>query len=343
METFLIERWLRGADAAATTIDEASVAVARDVVRARAAEIGMSVEATAALVTATSELGHNQLRHARRGKIAVRRISRAGTAGLEVIAADAGDGIEDVETIVSTRAPNTSTTGAGLGIGLAGVVELADEVDFDVRLGEGSCVFARKFKEPVAYARRVALVGRPIDGEPRSGDDAAFVRLEDGSLVIALADGLGHGAEACAAARAAIACVLANAERESGALLADCHDALAKTRGAVMVIARLSLAGALDVSIVGNASARTVGRKSDVDRRYAGPSFALGSPGRLPRVRTEHDAVSAHEMLLLFSDGVSTRLAVDATSFAVPQVVAARRLLDAFSDRRDDALLALVR
>jgi anti-sigma regulatory factor (Ser/Thr protein kinase) len=336
METFLIERWLGGAESAAT-IDEASVAVARDLVRTRAAEIGMSTEAAAALATAASELGHNQLRHARRGKIAVRRISRAGTPGLEVIAADAGDGIENVETIV------THASGTGLGIGLSGVIDLADEVDFDVRLGEGTCVWARKLAAPVAYARRVALVGRPIDGERCSGDDGAIVRLEDGSIILALADGLGHGVEASEAARAAIACVLAQPERDLATLLDDCHTVLQKTRGAVMAIARISPTGALDTAIVGNVQARTVGRKAGVDRRYAGPSFTLGSPGRLPRVRAEHDVVAGHEAFLAFSDGVSTRLAMDAELFAAPHAVAARRLLDAFSDRRDDAMLALVR
>jgi anti-sigma regulatory factor (Ser/Thr protein kinase) len=336
METLLIERWLGGAEAAAT-IDEASVAVARDLVRTRAAEIGMSAESAAALATAVSELGHNQLRHARRGKIAVRRIARAGIAGVEVIAADAGDGIEKVETLVSHE------SATGLGIGLAGVIDLADEVDFDVRLGEGTCVWARKFAATVPYARRAVIVGRAIDGELRSGDDGAIVRLEDGTIVLALADGLGHGPEACDAARAAIACVLAHPERENASLFEDVHVALEKTRGAVMAIARIAPGGALDASIVGNVQLRTVGRKAGVDRRYAGPSFTLGGPGRLPRVRAEHDVVASHEAFVAFSDGVSTRLVKDADLFGVPHVVAARRLLDAFSDRRDDAMIALVR
>jgi hypothetical protein len=204
-------------------------------------------------------------------------------------------------------------------------------------------VWARKFATPVSFARRVALVGRAIDGEKRSGDDGAFVRLEDGSIELALADGLGHGAEACDAARAAIACVLAHPDRDLVSLLDDCHAALEKTRGAVMAIVRIAPGGALDSAIVGNVQARTVGRKAGVDRRYAGPSFTLGSPGKLPRVRVEHDVVASHEAFIAFSDGVSTRLAMAAELFGVPHVVAARRLLDSFSDRRDDAMLALVR
>jgi len=299
----------------------------------------MSADAAASLATAVSELGHNQLRHARRGKIGVRVVSRAGTKGLEVIAADAGEGIENVEAISSGHEPSA----ASLGIGLSGVLGLADEVDFDVRLGEGTCVWARKFVAPVAHARRIAITGRPIDGEARSGDDAAFIRFDDGAILLALADGLGHGVEASVAARAAIDCVLAHPNMGLEALLEECHFALAKTRGAVMAIAHIAPDGALDVSMAGNAVARTVGRKANVDRRYAGPSFALGTPGRAPRLRTEHDAVSVHEMLVVHSDGISTRLAASAEHFTVPHVVAVRRLLDAFSDRRDDALIAIVR
>ncbi len=340
METLLINRWLRGCEAAAT-IDEASVAVARDRVRHEAAEIGMSEEDAARLVTAVSELGHNQLRHARLGKIAVRRVTRAGVAGLEVIAADVGPGIEDLEAMVATssRPPGASS----LGIGLSGVVELAGEVDFDVRLGEGTCVWARKFVAPVPHARRVAICGRPIEGELRAGDDAAFVRFDDGSLFVAVADGLGHGPEARQAAHAAIECVIAHPERQPDALLDEAHAALGKTRGAVMGIARLGATGVLDVSIAGNISVRSVGRNASIDRRYAGPSFALGTPGRSPRMRVETDALGAHEMLMLFSDGVSSHLAVDASHFGVPPIVAGKRLLDAASDGRDDALIALVR
>ena len=45
----------------------------------------------------------------------------------------------------------------------------ADEVDIDVRLGEGTCVWARKFASPVPKAREVAIFGRPCEGEAVSG------------------------------------------------------------------------------------------------------------------------------------------------------------------------------
>jgi anti-sigma regulatory factor (Ser/Thr protein kinase) len=340
METFLIDRWLHGTTPEAT-LDEASVAVARERVRAEGAAIGMTVESAARLATAVSELGHNQLRHARFGSIAVRRIARAGVAGLEVIAADRGDGIADVSRIGArvSRPPGA----ASLGIGLSAVLELSDEVDFDVRLGEGTCVWARKFAGSVPHARSVALFGRPIDGEPRSGDDAAFVRFEDGALLLALADGLGHGREARSAASDAVAGVLGAPDSSLDAMFERCHATLARSRGAVMSVVRLAPGGAVDVGMCGNVSVRKVGRRPGGEVRFAGPSFALGTPGPAPRMRVEHDVLDAHELLVAFSDGLSSRLAVDASLFGEPPVVAARKLLDEFSDGRDDALVAVVR
>src|SRR6185295_18454260 len=90
--------------------------------------------------------------------------------------------------------------------GLSSVLRLADEVDFDVRIGEGTCVFARKLVEPPPHKSEVAIFGRPHVGERISGDDAAFVR-DGSSLLIAVADGLGHGSEARAASGAAVSFV----------------------------------------------------------------------------------------------------------------------------------------
>jgi len=339
MESFLVDRWTRGL-VAERTIDEASVALATELTRREARGIGLSEADAMSLATVASELGHNQLRHARLGVLAVHAIERCGVRGLEVVAADAGDGIDDVMRLL---ADDARAGAESLGIGLAGVTRLADEVDFDVRIDEGTCVWARKFVASVPRAKAVGLVGRPIDGELRAGDDAGFVRLDDGTLVLALADGLGHGAEARAASSAAVDHALARPDRPPEEILAEVHHAIARSRGAVMAIARLAPGGALDVAIAGNVAVRTAGRKPGSDRHYAGPSFALGMPGAAPRMRAEHDVVGSHELLVAFSDGTSTRLAVDVSLFSVPPLVAARKLLDAFSDGRDDALIAVVR
>src|SRR5438093_130152 len=77
------------------------------------------------------------------------------------------------------------------------------EVDFDVRIDEGTCVAARVFAAPVPRSE-VAVIGRPCSGETTSGDDAGFVRGDGGALLLFAVDGLGHGPPAREAAARAV-------------------------------------------------------------------------------------------------------------------------------------------
>jgi anti-sigma regulatory factor (Ser/Thr protein kinase) len=152
--------------------DEASVALVREAIRAEAAAIALERTRAESLVAAASEIAHNQIKHARGGEVLVRRIERAGTAGVEVLARDRGPGIADPTTALRGL---VGAAGGGLGVGLSAVLRLADEVDFDVRRGEGTGIAARKFVTPTPR-REVAVLGRPLPGEPESGDDAVFAR-----------------------------------------------------------------------------------------------------------------------------------------------------------------------
>src|SRR5690348_18021281 len=56
------------------------------------------------LFRSASELGQNQIRHARFGSLGVRDIERGGIRGIEIVAADRGEGIDDVARLVATEA-----------------------------------------------------------------------------------------------------------------------------------------------------------------------------------------------------------------------------------------------
>lgn len=162
--------------------------VVRASVRAVGGEVGLAQEATEVVAAAATELVRNQLVHARDGRFGVRAIERRGVPGLELIAADRGPGLAEPGRAFDAM---ISTSG-GLGSGLASVRRFMDELDVDVRLGEGTCIWARKFAGQVAYRSEVAILGRPCEGERESGDDAAFLRQAD-ALTIGVIDGLGHG------------------------------------------------------------------------------------------------------------------------------------------------------
>src|SRR5439155_19555428 len=72
-----------------------------------------------------------------------------------------------------------------------------------------------------------------LAGETESGDLHLVKRVGRGTLVVAV-DGLGHGAEAAAAARAAVAALDRYAEESLQPLVRRCHEALAGSPGAGM-------------------------------------------------------------------------------------------------------------
>jgi anti-sigma regulatory factor (Ser/Thr protein kinase) len=339
MEALLIDDWTRGLTLL-PTLDAASVSLARERVRGEGRRIGLGEDAVGALAIVVSELANNHLAHGTRGQIAVQAIERGGVAGLEIVAADEGRGISDVVRSFE----GTPRAGGSLGVGLAGVRSLSDELDVDVRLGEGTCIRSRKFGAQVARRREVAILGRPCKGERVSGDQAGFERTE-GGLLLFVADGLGHGPEAREAADRA----LVSARRSSGIgsvdLLQATDTALARSRGAVMAVANLDEARTtVDFAAVGNVMTQVVRFRQT--RMFTGSSFVLGMPTPAPkRIAAEYIPVAADEVIVMCSDGISSRATLEdrrdllhASSLAI-----AHHVLETFGQNNDDATVLVAR
>ena len=77
---------------------------------------------------------------------------------------------------------------------------------------------------------------QPLEGEAESGDQYVVQPFPKGVLVAAV-DGLGHGPEAAAAARSAVAILKDYAHEPVISLLRRCHERLIRTRGVVMSLA----------------------------------------------------------------------------------------------------------
>ena len=131
-----------------------------------------------------------------------------------------------------------------------------------------------------ALSWRVA--GRPRAGEAVSGDIAVVAGTGQRTLV-AVIDGLGHGEHAAAAAECARDVLLENVGEPLAPLVVLCHQAMARTRGAAMVVASIEHATSrlswLGVGNVVGALVR-VDRPRTMDRADVG----LGYP-REDRVR----------------------------------------------------------
>lgn len=318
-------------------VDEASVAVLREAVRERGAAHGLPATVTASLVNIASELGHNQWRHARVGYIDVRAIERDGVCGLEIIATDRGPGIRDPEAAFAAA----GRIQGSFGVGLAAVRELTDELDVDVRMGEGTTIRARKFATRVPRMREVGILGRPFRGEDVSGDDAYFAR-NGRSLTLALADGLGHGPEARRASARALQLLFRQPQEAIETRLDSMHHELRDTRGTVLSVVELDeTSGALTHTAVGNTTLLLAG--PGTARRFSGSSFVLGAAGKVLRPATDDAGVGPRDCIILFSDGIAGRAQLSLEDILEPPIVIAQRIVDRFARDSDDALVLVAR
>ena len=338
MDPLLTDAWFHGLDPL-PTIDIASVSVARERVRELGVSLGLDQTTIESVAVAASELVHNQLRHARRGQLAVRGVERDGIPGIEIIAADLGRGIAD--PVMALEGPGPSST--SLGSGLSGARRMTHEMDVDVRSGEGTCVRARRFAEPVRRRREVGILGRPCEHESESGDHAAFVRDGD-SLVVAVVDGVGHGPLAREASMGAVAAFLAHAGSSPAAILDASDAAVASTRGAVMSVARIDAsAGEVEHAAVGNVVTRI--ERYRASRILSGVSGTLGARGVRRKPHPETVALDRTEVLMLYSDGVSSRVDLSSEPDLLREhsLVIAQRIMAKFSRANDDALVLVAR
>ena len=140
-------------------LDVASVSLVRESVRERgSASVGLRRGTRSASLRHRGERACAQSACARRSRgDCGRAIERAGVAGLEIVAADSGNGFQIRSALSSARL-------AARGVSVSASLEsarLSDEVDVDIRLGEGTCIRARKFALPVEPRREIGILGRP--------------------------------------------------------------------------------------------------------------------------------------------------------------------------------------
>ncbi len=320
-------------------VDDASVSEVREEIRRQGGTLGLGSEAVESLAAAASELVHNQLAHARAGVVGLRSITRAGVPGLEVITADRGPGI--AAPAAALRGEHAG--GRGLGFGLSAACRLADEVDFDVRRGEGTCIWVRKFAAPPVLRSELAILGRPCEGEPVAGDHAVF-RRDDDVLLAGVIDGLGHGPAAREASDRAVAALAGAAARDPLALIGACDRALEGTRGAVLAIARLELAaGQLSHAGAGNVASRIF--QQGTRTSFLSAARVLGM--RQPPVRIPLETVSlgSDAVLVMFTDGILSRadLTLELELLRQPPLVIAHEVLERFGRKNDDALVLVAR
>ena len=120
----------------------ADVVQVRQLVRARAAELGFSLVDQTKIVTAASELARNTLDYGGGGTVTLEQVNEGLRRGLRLVFEDRGPGIADVNLALR----DGYTTGSGLGLGLGGSRRLVNEFTIHSRPGEGTRVTIARWK-----------------------------------------------------------------------------------------------------------------------------------------------------------------------------------------------------
>jgi hypothetical protein len=149
-------------------------------------------------------------------------------------------------------------------------------------------------------ALEISCSTRPCAGESDCGDRCGWW-VTPVRIVMAVADGLGHGPEAAHAAEVAMACIGAGLERPFDEIFAACDARLRDTRGVAMAVAVVNIDnGLMTIASVGNI--RSVLLKTDKEYRLGGTRGIVG--GGYGRLAPEERPLSRGDVLALFSDGL---------------------------------------
>ena len=187
------------------------------------------------------------------------------------------------------------------------------------------------------------IAGRPLAGQQESGD-LQFVRVDSHEALVAVVDGLGHGEEAAAAARIAIATIAEHPGESPIALVQHCYEKLRYTRGVVMSLAALRTEDDTMTWIgVGNVEGLLLHWDGHAIPIQEGLLLRPGVVGdRQPRLIASVIQIAAGDLLIFTTDGIRPGFTHKISPRDFPQQIADRILVE-FGQETDDALVVVVR
>lgn len=313
--------------------ESSDVAATRRAAATIATNLGGSqveVEQVRLIVT---ELGTNILQHgASDGYLLIRAVDDDQTRGVEVIAVNSHEPLENRRVISLS----------GLGLGLDVVQRHTSFFDAYMPKDKRTIVLARVlFSLDNSAARKIDCGGIStsiLPGLP-NGDDWAFLQ-DDDKCTIFVFDGLGHGPGAAVAADAADASFRNRYHGNAEVWIRELHSSLQGTRGGVGAVAEIDLSSRrISFYGVGNISGRVMS-----EERMTGvmlPGGVIGTEHPLPTLRPVEFAFPPGAVLLMWSDGIGSRVSLDEYSQLIghDSAVVAAALHRDFSKKNDDSTI----
>ncbi|MBQ0994311.1 anti-sigma regulatory factor [Micromonospora sp. PSH03] len=113
----------------------------RQLVRAVAVAVKLSLVDQTKVVTAASELARNTLVYGGGGSVEVTVVDNGRRKGVQIVFADSGPGIADLDLAMT----DGYTSGGGLGLGLSGSRRLVDEFQIETSTETGTRITVTKW------------------------------------------------------------------------------------------------------------------------------------------------------------------------------------------------------
>ena len=323
-----------------SVVEESQVGAARRRAAGLAEALGFDETRAGKLGVVVTEAAANLVRHATGGTL-ILQPTRYGPPGIDVVAVDRGPGMADPARCLQDGYSTAGTRGQGLGA----IMRQADEFDLDSKVGVGSVVVARLWRDaaPPGAPEAIAVGGvcTPILEEEYVGDGWAGASTGgQRSVALVVADGLGHGADAERASQGAVGVFLGAPEAAPRELLERSNVALRGGRGAAVAVARIE-GNEVRYAGVGNIAGSVL--EGATSRHMVSHNGIVGH--QMPRVQEFTYPWSARSLLVMTSDGVKSHWRLDGYPGIVrrhPTLVAATIWRD-HSRGRDDATVVVAR
>ena len=195
--------------------------------------------------------------------------------------------------------------------------------------------------QPIEWAFRT----HTLEGESECGDAHVVATMPQGVLA-AVVDGLGHGCEAAAAARIAVETLEARRGLAVIDLMTICHEALRKTRGAVLSLAFFNTADDTMTWLgVGNVEGILLRANPSQHPQKESLLLRSGVVGyQMASLRAATLPLFFGDMLIFVTDGIDARFNDDLwlTQDQDPEAIAAD-ILSQHLKGTDDALVLVIR
>jgi anti-sigma regulatory factor (Ser/Thr protein kinase)/serine/threonine protein phosphatase PrpC len=277
---------------------------ARDAAFGLARELAFTERVREEIALVVTELATNLLRHAKHGVITVSATESGPRRGILIQSDDEGPGIADIERAMT----DGYSTAGGLGMGLGSVNRLMDDVEIGPRERGGLHVACHRWLRPqeaVVFERRLAVgvASRPRRLSEENGDSFLMKQWE-GSALVGVIDGLGHGPFAHRASQTARHYVETHYDQPLQTLFRGAGRACRATRGVVMALAHFDFAlRKIRIANIGNVEVRLVNDSENIN-----PILRRGIVGlNAPEAVVSEFPWGPKSFLIMHSDGISTR------------------------------------